>query len=93
MSKHIGSKFDDFLKEEELFDEAEAVSIKRLIAYQVQTTLGKKRLTKVALAKQMRTSRAEIDRILDPANTSITLKTILKLSRVLGRKLAVSFAR
>ena len=58
MNKNIGSKFDDFLKEEGLLDDAEAVAIKRVLAYQVQKELEKKHMSKLSLAKQMRTSRS-----------------------------------
>jgi antitoxin HicB len=92
MSKNIGSKFDDFLKEENLFDEAEAVAIKRVLAYQVQEELRKKHITKFALAKRMHTSRSSLDRLLDPANTSVTLKTLVKIAHVLGKKIDFSFA-
>jgi antitoxin HicB len=90
MSKNIGSKFDDFLKEEGLFDEAEAVAIKRVLAYQVQKELEKKHITKLEMAKQMQTSRSSLDRLLDPMNTSVTLRTLVKIAHVLGRKIDFS---
>jgi antitoxin HicB len=92
MAKNIGGKFDDFLKEEQIFDEVVAVALKRTIAFQVGKTLEKKHLTKTHLAQQMRTSRAEVNRILDPGNTIITLRTIVKLAHVLGKKVRVAFA-
>jgi antitoxin HicB len=90
MNKNIGSKFDDFLKEENLFDNAEAVAIKRIFAYQVQEELKKKGITKQTMAERMHTSRSSLDRLLDPTNTSVTLKTLIKIAHVLGRKLAFS---
>lgn len=90
MNKNIGSKFDDFLKEEGLFDEAEAVAIKRVLAYQVQKQLEKKHITKLQMAKRMQTSRSSLDRLLDPTNTSITLRTLVKIAHVLGRKIEFS---
>ncbi len=92
MKKNIGSNFDDFLKEENLFDDAEAIAIKRVLAYQVQEELKKKHITKQAMAKEMHTSRSSLDRLLDPSNTSITLKTLVKIAHVLGRKIKFSFA-
>lgn len=91
MNKHIGNKFDDFLREENIFDEVSAMAIKKICAYQIQQALEKKHLTKSLLAKQMNTSRAEVDRILNPENTSITLKTIAKIAHVLGKKVNISF--
>jgi predicted XRE-type DNA-binding protein len=92
MKKNIGSNFDDFLKEENLFDDAEAIAIKRVLAYQVQEELKKKHITKQAMADQMHTSRSSLDRLLDPTNTSITLKTLVKIAHVLDRKIKFSFA-
>jgi antitoxin HicB len=92
MNKNIGSSFDDFLKEEKIFDEVEAVAIKRVLAYQMQQELKKKHITKSTLARKMKTSRASLDRLLDPVNTSITLKTLVKVAHVLERKISFSFA-
>ena len=92
MNKNIGSNFDDFLKEENIFDEAEAIAIKRLLAHQVQEELKKKHLTKLKMAKQMHTSRSSLDRLLDPTNTSITLKTLVKIAHALGGKIELSLA-
>lgn len=90
MNRHIGSKFDDFLKEENLFDNVEAIAIKRVFAYQVQKELKKKGITKQTMAERMHTSRSALDRLLDPTNTSVTLKTLIKIAHVLGRKLEFS---
>jgi len=92
MNKNIGSNFDDFLKEEGIFDEAEAVAIKRVLAYQVQRALEKKHITKLSLAKQMGTSRSSVDRLLDPTNTSVTLRTLVKIAHVLDRKIEFSMS-
>ena len=92
MNKNIGSKFDDFLMEEGMLDETEAVAIKKVIAYQLSAALVKKHLTKVQLAKEMSTSRAEINRILDPENIGITLKTVVKVAHALGKKVNFSLA-
>lgn len=92
MHKNIGSNFDEFLKEENLFDEAEAVAIKRVIVYQLQKELKQKHITKTKMAKDLRTSRAAVDRLLDPANTSVTLKTLVRSAHMLGKKVEFSFA-
>lgn len=92
MSNNIGSKFDDFLKEEDILDDVEAVAIKRVLAYQMQEELKKKNMTKLEMAKQMHTSRASLDRLLDPTNTSITLRTLVKVAHVLDRRIEFSLA-
>ncbi|MCL2185289.1 MAG: helix-turn-helix domain-containing protein [Treponema sp.] len=85
-NKAIGSSFDDFLTEEGIADEVEAGAIKRMIAYQLQEAIEKEHLTKTALAAQLSTSRAAVNRLLDPENESITLLTLIKAANVLGKK-------
>ena len=92
MNRHKGTNFDDFLKEEGIFDEAEAVAIKRILAYQIQQELKKEHMTKMTLAKKLKTSRAALDRLLNPTNTSVTLHTMVKTAHVLGKKLTFSLA-
>ena len=76
MNKNIGSSFDDFLEEEGVLAEAEAIAIKRVIAYQVAELMKSQNMSKLAMAKKMKTSRSALDRLLDPKNTSITLQTL-----------------
>ena len=83
----IGSSFDDFLAEEGLADEVEAGAIKKIIAYQLLEAIKKEQLTKTALAAQLDTSRAAVNRLLDPDNESITLLTLKRAASVLGKKL------
>jgi antitoxin HicB len=90
--KHIGSNFDDFLKEENLYEQAQAVAIKRVIAYQIAEEMKKKKLSKTEMANRMKTSRAALERLLDPDNASITLVTLERAASALGRKLTVQFA-
>jgi antitoxin HicB len=73
---HIGSSFDDFLEEEGILTETTAVAIKRVIAWQLQKEMEEKHLSKAAMALEMQTSRAALDRLLDPTNVSVTLKTL-----------------
>jgi DNA-binding Xre family transcriptional regulator len=87
--KHIGSNFDDFLKEEKIYEPAQAAAIKRVIAYQIAEEMKKKKLTKTAMANRMNTSRAALERLLDPDNASITLITLERAASVLGKKLSV----
>ncbi len=87
--KRIGSNFDDFLREENLFDVVEATAIKRVIAFQIAREMERRSLTKTAMANQMKTSRAALERLLDPANPSVTLYTLGRAASVLGKKLRV----
>lgn len=92
MNQHKGSTFESFLEEEDLLDHAEAIAIKRVLAYQIKQAMEEKELTKPSLATKMKTSRSAIDRLLDPENTSITLTTLTKISHLLGKKLQLQFA-
>jgi predicted XRE-type DNA-binding protein len=83
----IGSSFDNFLTEEKIFEEVEAGAIKKIIAYQLQQTIEKEQISKTELAARLETSRAAVDRLLDPENESITLLTLKKAATVLGKKL------
>jgi antitoxin HicB len=84
---HIGSSFDAFLKEEGLYEEVTARAIKRVIARQLDALMAEQRLTKSALAKRMKTSRAQLDRLLDPENESVTLGTLTRAAKAVGRQL------
>ena len=88
--KHKGSSFDSFLEEEGLLEDAEAVAIKRVIAFELEKTMMKEHMSKTEMAAKMHTSRSALDRLLNPVNTSITLSTLIKASHVLGKKLRVS---
>jgi predicted XRE-type DNA-binding protein len=92
MNKHIGNSFDDFLEEEGLLAETESVAIKRVLAYQVAELMKKKKLSKVAMASKMNTSRSALDRLLDPQNTSITLQTMERAAHVIGKRLRIDLA-
>jgi antitoxin HicB len=92
MSKHIGSKFDNFLDEEGLLAEVEAVAAKRVIAFQLRELMKKQKLTKVQLAKRMNTSRSALERLLDPDNVSVTLLTLERAARALGKSIRIELA-
>lgn len=83
----IGSSFDDFLKEEGIYEEVTARAIKRVISRQLQGLMEKQKLTKSELAKRMQTSRAQLDRLLDPDNESVTLGTLTRAAQAVGRRL------
>jgi antitoxin HicB len=83
----IGSSFDDFLKEEGIYEEVTARAIKRVIARQLGALMEDEGLTKTELAKRMKTSRAQLDRLLDPDNESVTLATLSRAALAVGRQL------
>jgi antitoxin HicB len=83
----IGSTFDDFLKEEGIYEEVTARAIKRVIARQLDALMQDQGLTKSALAKRMKTSRTQLDRLLDPDNESVTLGTLTRAAQAVGRQL------
>jgi hypothetical protein len=85
-TNHSGSTFDSFLEEEGIREEVEAVAIKRVLAWQLEQAMQKQQKTKQAMAKQLRTSRSQLDRLLDPRNVSVTLDTITRAARVLGKR-------
>jgi hypothetical protein len=88
-NKHTGSNFDDFLEEEGTLAETEAVAVKRVIAFQLEQEMKARNLSKAALARNMKTSRAALDRLLDPENPSVTLLTLENAARAVGKSLAV----
>ena len=87
--KYIGSNFDDFLSEEGLLVQAEAVAAKRVIAYQIYQYMEEQNLSKSAVAQRMNTSRAALERLLDPENRSVTLQTLEKAAQALGKRLHI----
>jgi antitoxin HicB len=86
-SKHIGSRFEDFLAEEGILEECRASAIKFKIAHELQKAMAQQDLTKADLARKLRTSRTGVDRLLDPQNTSITLNTMAKVAQLLGKRI------
>ena len=90
--KHIGSSFDDFLEEEGILAKTEAVAIKRVIAFQVEQMMLEQNLSKTEMSRRMKTSRAALDRLLDPANQAVTLQTLDRAARALGKRLQISLA-
>jgi DNA-binding Xre family transcriptional regulator len=89
-NKHIGSSFDDFLKEEGIYDEVDTVATARVIAWQIQQAMKEKHVSKKELAVRMHTSRSQVDRLLDPHNTSIQVDTLQRAASAVGRKLVIS---
>lgn len=83
--KHIGGTLEEFLAEEGMLAEVQALAVKKLLALKIAELMKKEKLPKEALAKRMRTSRAALDRLLDPANASVTLATLEKTACALKR--------
>ncbi|HWZ43932.1 MAG TPA: hypothetical protein VNW97_10660 [Candidatus Saccharimonadales bacterium] len=90
--EHTGSTFDSFLEEEGIREEVEAVAIKRVISWQLTEAMRVKRTTKQALAKELRTSRSQLDRLLDPQNVAVSLDTISRAAKALGKRLIIRIA-
>ncbi len=88
--KHLGSDFDEFLTEEGLLEEAEATAVKRVLAYQINQLMETQHLSKTEMARRMKTSRAALERLLDPDNKSVTLQTMDRAARSLGKRLRVT---
>ena len=88
-NRHIGSSLDDFLKNEGILEEARAVAIKEAVAYQIQRAMEKEKISKVEMARRMRTSRAALDRFLAPGTASVTLQTLTRAARAIGRDLRI----
>jgi hypothetical protein len=86
---HTGSDFDDFLKEEGLYEECSATALKRVLARQLTEEMKRLSLTKTEMAVRMQTSRAQLDRLLDPEKTGISLDTIQRAASVVGRQLRI----
>ena len=88
-NKHLGTNFDDFLKEEGNLAEIEAAAVKKVVAFQIEQMMGKKHLSKTTFARKMHTSRSALDRLLDPSNGSITLQTLEKAALALDKRLKI----
>jgi antitoxin HicB len=86
---YTGSDFDDFLKEEGLYEDCSAAAIKRVLARQLTEEMKRLSLTKTEMAARMKTSRAQLDRLLDPEKTGISLDTIQRAASVVGRQLRI----
>ncbi|UTC79314.1 helix-turn-helix transcriptional regulator [Treponema sp. OMZ 798] len=87
--KYIGRSFDDFLEEENIEVEVRNEAIKRLISYNLLNEMKAQNINKTEMAKKMNTSRAALDRLLNPKNDSVTLATLTRAANVLGKKLVL----
>src|ERR1700730_7196608 len=89
---YSGSTFDNFIEAEGIREEVEAVALKRVLAWQLEQAMQEQQKSKKAMAKQLHTSRSQLDRLLDPQNVSVTLDTITRAARVLGKRVIIRVA-
>ena len=90
---HTGSNFDDFLKEDGIFEVVQARALKRALAEQLDDAMQSGKLNKVTMAQRMATSRSQLDRVLDPSNLSIQLDTLIKAASAVGRIVEIRLKR
>jgi antitoxin HicB len=88
-NRHRGSGIDDFLAEEGVLEEFQARAVKEVIAWQLAEAMKARKISKRKLAELMRTSRTQIDRVLDPDNGNVTIETLQRAAAMVGRKLQV----
>ena len=86
---HIGSNFDDFLKDEGVFEEVQAKALKRALSEQIEESMQAANISKVRMAEIMATSRSQLDRVLDPDNISVQLDTLMKAARAVGKTVEI----
>ena len=83
---HLGESFDSFLKEQGIYESVQTTAIKRVLAMQLEEAMKEQNLTKVEMARRMKTSRVQLDRLLDPENDSVTLATLRRAAAIVGRE-------
>lgn len=86
--KHMGSSIDDFLKEEGIYEEAQAQAVKEVVAWQLGEAMKEKKISKNKMATLLKTSRTQVDRILDPKN-DITLGSLQRAAAIVGRRIVI----
>lgn len=92
VNPHAGSSLDSLLDEEGIRKEVEVVAVKRALAWQLAEAMKKSKKTKHALAKELHTSRSQIDRVLDPENIAVSLATVSRAARALGKRVVIRIA-
>jgi len=90
LKENINSDFDELLKEDGIYEEVNDVAIKRVIAYQLEQEMKVQNISKTKMAELMNTSRAVVNRLLNPDNSSLTLHTLQSATNALGKKLNIS---
>jgi len=86
--KHMGSSIDDFLREEGIFEEAQTQAVKEVVAWQLAEAMRKKGISKNKMALLLKTSRTQVDRLLDARN-DITLSSLQRAAAVVGRRVTI----
>jgi antitoxin HicB len=86
---HVGSAFEEFLREEGLYGECNAIAIKQVLARQLAEEMKLKKITKTEMAIKMQRSRAQLERLLDPETTGVSIDTIQRAASVVGRQLRI----
>jgi len=90
-NQYVGSDFDDFLEEEGVLSEVSAEALKRVISWQIQNFLDEQDIKKTAFAKQLSTSRSQLNRLLDPGKTNLELKTLVSTAKAMGKHVEIRF--
>ena len=86
--KHMGSSIDDFLKEEGIFEEAQAQAVKEVVAWQLDEAMRKQKISKNKMARLLKTSRTQVDRLLNPRD-DITLSSLQRAAAMVGRRVMI----
>jgi len=86
---HFGSSLDDFLRGEGILEEARSIAVKEALVFQIEQAMKREKITKAEMARRMRTSRAALDRLLDPKNVSVTLQTLFRAAHAVGSDLRI----
>ena len=89
---HHGSSIDDFLEKEGVLEPCQATAIKEVVAWQVQKAMKERKLSKNKMAELMKTSRAQLDRLLDPEQGNVTIETLQRAANALGRSLRIEIS-
>jgi predicted XRE-type DNA-binding protein len=89
---HFGSSFESFLQEEGIAEDVNAAAIKHVLAWQIEQEMQAQHISKVEMARRMHTSRAHLDRLLDPTNDKVQLDTVQRAAAAVGRKLKLELA-
>ncbi len=91
-NQHFGSSFDDWLKEQGIYEEVTTHAIKRVLAWQIEQAMKAQKISKAEMARRMHTSRTQLDRLLDPNNDKVQLDTVQRAAAAVGRTLKFELA-
>jgi len=89
-NKHLGSSFEDFLKDEGIHEEVTTHAIKRVLTWQIAEAMKSKGISKSEMAKRMNTSRSQLERFLDPDNSKVLLETVQRAAAAVGKRVAIT---